>query len=160
MIFLTVGSQKFPFDRLIQGVDELKRNHIIEDEIFAQIGCANYIPKHLQYDRYLSREDFSKKMEECNLLITHAGVGTIMKALLQQKKIIAIPRLAIFGEHVNNHQLMIVRALSDRNHIFYVENLENLAQVMEKSAHETLKPYTKQSDELLSFLEQYIDEKC
>lgn len=49
MIFITLGSQKFQFNRLLQAVDQLIEKSVIEDEVFAQIGYSDYQPKHYAY---------------------------------------------------------------------------------------------------------------
>ena len=45
MIFVTVGSQKFPFDRLVQRVDELAGEGIIREEVIIQTGACRYRPQ-------------------------------------------------------------------------------------------------------------------
>ena len=58
MIFISTGSRKFQFDRLIQKIDELAGKGEITDTIFAQIAETTYIPKNIEYKRYLSPEEF------------------------------------------------------------------------------------------------------
>ena len=48
MIFITTGSQKFQFNRLLQKIDELVAEGTIKDEVFAQIGYSDYVPKHYE----------------------------------------------------------------------------------------------------------------
>ena len=59
MIFITLGSQKFQFNRLLQAVDELIEKGVIDDEVFAQIGYSDYEPKHFEYKQFLDREEFA-----------------------------------------------------------------------------------------------------
>ena len=42
MIFITLGSQKFQFNRLLRAVDELIEKGVIDDTVFAQIGYSDY----------------------------------------------------------------------------------------------------------------------
>ena len=58
MIFITLGSQKFQFNRLLQAVDELIEKGVIADEVFAQIGYSDYEPKYFEYKQFLDREEF------------------------------------------------------------------------------------------------------
>jgi len=53
MIFVTLGSQKFQFDRLLQKLDELVEQGVITEKIMAQIGASNYLPKHFPYVRFM-----------------------------------------------------------------------------------------------------------
>ena len=93
MIFVTVGSRNYPFDRLFRKLDELCEQGIIKDEIFAQTGTSKYVPKHYEYVDFLSPDEFMEKVEEASLVISHGASGSIMKALNAGKKVIAVTRL-------------------------------------------------------------------
>ena len=80
MIFVTLGSQKFQFNRLLKTIDELIENGYLTDEVFAQTGYSDYIPLHFNYKDFLDREEFAKKQDEANIVITHGGTGAIVGA--------------------------------------------------------------------------------
>ena len=84
MIFVTLGSQKFQFDRLLQAVDKLQT----DDEIFAQIGYSEYRPKHYKYKKFLDRDEFAKAMDLSDVVITHGGTGAIISAVKKGKKLL------------------------------------------------------------------------
>ena len=65
----------------------------------------------------ISQEDFSNYMQKADLIITHGGVGSIITALNHGKKVIAAPRLSKYGEHVNDHQLQIIKCFEQKNYI-------------------------------------------
>ncbi|MGB3209083.1 MAG: glycosyltransferase [Desulforhopalus sp.] len=102
MIFVTVGEQ-LPFDRLIRAVDNwaIDSNEIV----FAQIGSSKIKPRNIKCENFLEPVEFKNKFESAELVIAHAGMGTIITALELQKPIIVVPRRAELGEHRNNHQL-------------------------------------------------------
>ena len=77
MIFITLGSQKFQFNRLLKAVDELN----LKEEIFAQIGYSDYIPKNFKYKRFMDRNEFSSYINKSDVIITHGGTGAIMGVL-------------------------------------------------------------------------------
>ena len=93
MIFVTVGSQKFQFNRLLKEIDKLIEDKIIDSDVFAQIGVSDYIPKNYKYIKFLTSEEFNKYLNNCDMVITHAGTGVIVNAVKLEKKVIAIPRL-------------------------------------------------------------------
>ncbi|MBT9012995.1 beta(1,3)galactosyltransferase EpsH, partial [Lactobacillus delbrueckii subsp. bulgaricus] len=103
MIFITLGSQKFQFDRLLKEIDKLVVAKKLNDEIFAQVGYSTYKPKHYQYKAFLDREEFAKWEGKADIVITHGGTGAIIGAVKKGKKVIAVPRLARYGEHVDDH---------------------------------------------------------
>ncbi|MDY3796626.1 MAG: glycosyltransferase, partial [Agathobacter sp.] len=91
MIFITTGSQKFQFNRLLQKIDELVADGTIKDEVFAQSGYSDYVPKHYEYKDFLNRDEFAQKMGESTIVITHGGTGAIIGAVKKGKKVIAVP---------------------------------------------------------------------
>lgn len=113
-IFATVGSQEFQFDRLIKALDMLDKNKY---EIFLQSGYSTFFPKNFPYSKFLSKEDFLKKISECDLIITHAGTGAIINSLTANKPVIAVARLKKYGEHVDDHQLEILNTFVQKNYI-------------------------------------------
>lgn len=126
MIFITVGSQKFQFNRLLKEVDRLIEENKIKEEVFAQSGYSDYIPKNYSYKNFLDRDEFSDAMKRSDKVITHAGTGAIVGAIKQGKKVFAIPRLKEFGEHVDDHQLQIVEQFEKLGFITAIYNLKML----------------------------------
>jgi UDP-N-acetylglucosamine transferase subunit ALG13 len=76
-------------------------------------------------------DKFQDLMEKCSLLITHGGVGTIISGLTKDKKVIAVPRLKKYGEHVNDHQKEFCEELIKRGFpIIVVNDVEDLENVI------------------------------
>ena len=124
-IFVTLGSQKFQFNRLLKAIDELYEKKIITLDVFAQIGYSDYLPKNYRYKKFLDRDEFNNEMENADIVITHGGTGAIIGAVKKGKKVIAVPRLAKYGEHVDDHQLQLIEQFDDLNLIRLLhQNLE------------------------------------
>lgn len=137
MIFITLGSQKFQFNRLLKEIDLLVEKRIINDDVFAQVGASDYTPKNFNFKYYLDQNEFKEKMNSASLIITHAGTGAIITGLKNQKKIIAVPRLAKYGEHVDDHQLQIVNSFMQANLIFSVNDITELKnKIVDINRHE------------------------
>lgn len=103
MIFLTVGTQG-PFDRLVRAVDDWARARG-RDDVYAQIGDSRYRPQHIAATRFLSADEFKEKIQAASLIVSHAGMGTIITALELGKPIIILPRRSDLKEHRNDHQI-------------------------------------------------------
>ena len=116
MILLTVGSM-FPFDRLVREMDALVGAQRIGEEVVAQIGDGSYEPKHMPFHRFLSRTAFDELLAQASMLISHAGAGTIAMALQHDKRLLVVPRLARFGEHVNDHQIATARRFEGGSYV-------------------------------------------
>ena len=130
MIFITLGSQKFQFNRLLKAVDELVAAGKIKDEVFAQIGYSDYKPTNYKYEQFLDREKFSQIMDKAEIVITHGGTGAIIGAVKKGKKVIAVPRLARYGEHVDDHQLQLVGQFKELNLICECQDCAKLEEAI------------------------------
>ena len=109
MIFATVGGQ-LPFDRLVKSVDMWSSAHE-DQQVFAQIGNAAFVPQHAQWRRFLNRQEFSERMNAASVIVSHAGMGTILTALELRKPILVLPRRRHLREHRNDHQWATVKHL-------------------------------------------------
>ena len=98
MIFITLGSQMFQFNRLLKAIDQQIGEGKITDEIFAQTGYSDYTPVNYKYKHFLDRPEFEKMLEKAEIIITHGGTGAIVGALKKNKKVIAVARLAKYVE--------------------------------------------------------------
>ena len=103
MIFVTVGTQ-LPFERLVQAMDAWAGDHPGE-EIFMQTGDTAYQPRHCVFKPYTRPDEWEDCFCRAALVVSHAGMGTILKSLDQGKPLILMPRLASLGEHRNDHQV-------------------------------------------------------
>jgi len=101
MIFVTVGSQKFPFERLLKKVDRLIQSRVITEEVLMQTGISDYVPS-CPYQAFYERDAFAGHLERCDVLITHGGAGTMVRAVRQGKKTIVVPRLARYAAREGN----------------------------------------------------------
>jgi len=101
MIFVTVGTQ-LPFDRLVRAVDEIIP--LADEEVFAQTCGGTYIPRNMKWMDYLPMDEFDKMFRQARLIVSHAGMGTILSALMYKIPIVIMPRFAFLGEHRNEHQ--------------------------------------------------------
>lgn len=128
MIFVTVGSRNYPFDRLFRKLDELYEDGTLTEPMFAQIGTSPYLPKHFGYRDFISPEEFERKIEEADIVVSHGASGSIMKALNAGKKVIAVTRLAKYGEHINDHQIQNNEAFAANNYVIAVYEMEDLGK--------------------------------
>lgn len=126
MILVTVGTQKFQMDRLIKVVDELAGGR--EEPFFVQSGHSGYAPVHCEYAPFLSKEALNEKADQCSVMICHAGVGSILLGLKKNAKVIVVPRLKKFGEHVDDHQIEIAESFAKAGYIRMVTDISALAE--------------------------------
>lgn len=110
MIFVTVGTQG-PFDRMVRAIDDWAARNRRKD-VFAQIGRDARRPTAIDWVEQLDAVEFKRRVQEAEVVIAHAGMGTVLTALELGKPVLIMPRRASLGEHRNDHQLSTVRKLA------------------------------------------------
>lgn len=156
MVFITVGSQKFQFNRLLKAVDELIEKKNISEEVFAQIGTSDYIPKNYNYKNFLNRDEFAEFSRKAEVIITHGGTGAIIGAVKKGKRVIAVPRLAEYGEHVDNHQIQLLKEFDQMNLISVCYDLEKLGTIFSEIRNIKFEKYESNTKNILDNIEKYI----
>lgn len=126
MIFVTVGTERFPFDRLIRAVDEL--HDVLQGEpVFMQTGYGTYTPS-CEYQRFLPFNEYREKIRQARIVVSHAGAGTFLNCAEFGKVPIMMARRRCFGEHVDDHQEMLVKRMAERGLILLAAEPEELRE--------------------------------
>jgi len=126
MVFVTIGSSKFGFIRLIVEVDRLAGAGLLSD-VVAQIGETEYEPRNCTWQRFLTPSEFCAGMQSADFVICHAGYGTLEEGMRQRKKMIAVPRQIEHKEAPDDHQIEIARLLKTNNRILLARDVDELA---------------------------------
>lgn len=126
MILVTVGTTKFPFNRLLKLVDkallEIKGK---KEKLIVQKGISEYQfqYKNKKVFNEVSYSKFIFYLKKARVVITHGGPGTIFLSLKHNKnKPLVLPRLRKFGEHTDDHQLFFARFLKRKNLVEIIFN--------------------------------------
>lgn len=156
MIFVTVGSQKFQFNRLLKEADELIETGKIKDDVFAQIGVSDYKPKNYKYKEFITQEEFNDYLNKADIIITHAGTGVIVNAIKKGKKVIGVPRLSKYGEHVDDHQIQLIKEFTDMNFISAVYNTKELETKLEEIYEKKFSKYESNTQTIINDITKFI----
>lgn len=157
MIFITVGTQPQLFTRLFKKIEKLIDNGDINDEIIAQVGLNVVNNDKIKCFSYLEMTEMRRFIKAADLIISHGGAGSIITALKMGKKVIGIPRLSEYGEHINNHQVDLIDALSNENYIIPLYNIDLLKNAIEKSHNFNPKPFKSGQEEIIRDIKFFID---
>lgn len=131
MIFVTVGTHEQPFNRLIQCVDDLKKDGIITEDVIIQTGYSTYKPEYCKWKKLFSYQEMLRLVDEARIVITHGGPSSFIMPLQIGKTPIVVPRKHEFNEHVNDHQMEFAKNVAQRmGTIILVENIEMLGDVI------------------------------
>ena len=157
MIFITLGSQKFQFNRLLKAVDEQVAKGKITDQIFAQIGASDYKPQNFKFKDFLDRDEFASEMDKADIVITHGGTGAIIGAVKKGKKVIAVPRLKNYGEHVDDHQLQLIGQFRELDLICECRDCDEIWKAVETVRKTEYKSYQSNTDTIIESIEGFIE---
>lgn len=158
MIYVTLGTQDKSFVRLLKAIQKEIDNGTIKDRVVVQAGCTIFDSKDMEIFDLVSLDTFNKYMDECTILITHGGVGSIIDGIKRDKIVIAVPRLKEFKEHTNNHQLQITENFGEKGYIIPVLNMDNLHNALIKAKKFKPKKYKSNNQKFLKLIKKYIDE--
>lgn len=141
VIFVTLGSHSQPFFRLL---NELIKQKYDEFDFFVQTGFTEFVFKknNFQFEKFLSDSEFKEKIKESDVVISHAGAGTIINTLSLEVPLILVPRLKEFGEHTDNHQLELADAMNNNKKcisVFDISKLFSAIQTVKKTKIESNK---------------------
>jgi UDP-N-acetylglucosamine transferase subunit ALG13 len=126
MIFVTVGTTHFQFDRLIVGVASLET----DEEFVVQRGPSLASAGNARVVDFLSFGELADYIRRSRVVVSHAGVGSIMVALSEGRRPIVVPRLARFGEAVDDHQVQVAEMLAERDRVRLVMEPESLGDAV------------------------------
>ena len=143
MIFVTVGTNEARFDRLLAALDGLPNG----TELVVQHGPSSIRPAGATCRDYLSFEEMVEQMGRARAVVTHAGVGSVLTALLNGTRPIVVPRLQRYGEAVDDHQLEFGRRAESAGLVTLVEDTAGLPEAVAR--HQASPPPPPRADERL-----------
>lgn len=159
MILVLTGTQHIPFDRLVNGVIDYARVESGE-KIVIQLGgfSRRYpVPDNVEVFDFRSQDEINELIVQSRLVITHGGTGSIIAPLYLKKKVIVMPRLSIFGEHNDDHQLDIAKRFEEEELILLWDSNENLKNLVARSEKFVPIGYESNIESMLSSLKYNID---
>jgi len=151
VIFVTVGTQEAPFDRLLRVVERFPH----DEEIVVQHGPSTIRPAHATCVQYLPSEAFVDHVRRARVVIASAGVGVTMVCVANGKKPVVVPRLSRLGEHPDDHQHEFARRMERRGLALVVEDPERLPEVVASGETFALPPM-RPSPRLVAELREYL----
>lgn len=112
MIFVSLATMHMDFARLVRKMDEIAAH--TGERVVMQTGLATTLPVHAEHFAFKSREELSALIAESRLVVTHAGIGSVIDVLKAERPLIVVPRLQRYGEHNNDHQLDLAKVVECR----------------------------------------------
>ena len=144
--FVTVGTTSF--DDLIKMIDSFEVKRVLSDqygitELVIQYGRGEYQPslsefQTMQVDSFRFKPSLHEEMRKADLIISHAGAGSVMEALRLRKRLVVVVNDSL----MDNHQIELASALAKKNYLAFASSPKELVEVLNKSAPlDSLDPY-------------------
>lgn len=157
MILVLLGTQNNSFHRLLEEVEKNIEDGTINENVVVQAGYTKFKSNKMKIMDLISKEQLEQFQDEADLIITHGGVGSIITSIKKNKKVIAVPRMHEYGEHVNNHQIDIVKNFNEEGFIIGIEKVEDLKDAIIKSKNFKPKSYKTNNQKMLKIIEEFIE---
>ena len=155
MIFVTVGTHQDPFDRLLDAVGRLD----VDEEIVVQYGHSTSRPANAACVDFMPFDELRDHVARARVVVTHAGVGSMMLAMSEGRRPVVMPRREAHGEHVDDHQLELARRMGSADLATVVEEADELAVAVAGAGGATTALGTKPglARDLSAYLAEVLD---
>lgn len=158
MVFVSVGTERFPFDRLVRAVDRVALQ-LSGEPILVQLGHTAYRPTACQWVRFLDYQEMVEHIKQARIVVSHAGVGSLLLCARLGKVPIVVPRLKRFREHVDDHQQELARRMAQLGYCRLADEpaeIESLMLEYEKR-QATTQVSSSMQPALVQALSEYLD---
>jgi UDP-N-acetylglucosamine transferase subunit ALG13 len=129
VIFVTVGTQ-LNFDRMVSVVDTWAGYS--GAQVFAQVGPTDESFSSVTHKHFLEPDEFVYHFESAEVVVAHAGMGSILTALSYGKPIIIMPRRVALGDHRNDHQMATAKRFLAQEGVWVAWDENELLALLEE----------------------------
>lgn len=157
MILVLLGTQNNSFHRLLEKIEDCIKNNKIKEEVIVQAGYTKFQSDYMKVFDLIPKSELEQLQDKANIIITHGGVGSIVSSIKKEKKVIAIPRLHKYGEHVNDHQTEIVNMFGKKEYIINCNEVDQLDEALEKVKHFKPKKYESGTNKIINIIQDFIN---
>lgn len=158
MILVLLGTQNNSFKRLLEEIDRCIKNNIIKEKVIVQAGHTSFFSDKMEIFDFIPKDKMAELILESAMIITHGGVGSIINCIKNGKKVIAVPRLKKYGEHVNDHQIQIVENFDAEGYIIGLFETNKLNEALEKIKNFSPKQFMSTSSNIINLISDYIEQ--
>jgi UDP-N-acetylglucosamine transferase subunit ALG13 len=134
-VFVTVGTDHHPFNRLVGWIDRWAVGRHDHVDVLVQSGTAEP-PRNVEWIPFLGHEDATAALRRATAVACHAGPGTVMSCRSIGVIPIVVPRMTDLGEHVDDHQVSFARRMAQHDQLRLAESSSRLAELLDRAIAE------------------------
>ena len=158
LLLATVGAT-LPFDRMTGGIVDLVESGAIGEDVILQTGIGSEVStgsERVQAVPTLSFDEMKAILRDADIVVTHGGTGSLITALREGCRVVAMPRQFAKGEHYDDHQFEITTAFADRGLIEVAVEQSDLAPAIERARQKVPPMATTDPSALKAWLEKRL----
>ena len=157
MILVLLGTFSIPFPRPLVEIEKLCKEGKLTEEVIVQSGHTRYESPYLKIIPFMDITTLNLLYDKANIIITHAGTGSMLNGIKRNKPVIAIPRLKKNKEHIDDHQLEILEVFSKMQYVLPWNESDSLYSILQKANNFTPRKYISKKEVIIDYLKTYID---
>ncbi|MDD6757573.1 MAG: GtrA family protein [bacterium] len=158
MILVLLGTQNNSFHRLLEEIQRNIDNGNIKEDVIVQKGYTKFESKDMTLYNQLQIDEIKNLVNKADLIITHGGVGSIITSIKQRKKVIAVPRLKKYSEHVNDHQKQIIKEFEKEGYLLELKDFNQIGKTLNKAKKFKPKKFKSNTENMINLLDNLIEE--
>lgn len=155
-IFVPLGTQKFSFKRLIIALNNLIEKGIYKPEEIVMQSTIYDVKPIFTHVELIPVNEFNQYIQEAELVITHAGVNSIISCMQREKALLIVPRLHKYKEHIDNHQVEIAQLMEKKYNILVLYDTSYLEEMIQKAKVHKYKKWESHKASLIEAIRKEI----
>ncbi|HVX25632.1 MAG TPA: PssE/Cps14G family polysaccharide biosynthesis glycosyltransferase [Parafilimonas sp.] len=157
MILVTLGTFNIEFQRPLRAIEKAVIEKKVTEKIIVQRGHTNFSSEYLEVVQFFAPAELDKLYDEARIVVVHSGIGSVLSGVRKGKKLIVVPRLKKYKEHVDDHQLDLLNEFARSGYIIPWNENETFEDVLAKAENFVPKPFVSTKEKLVGALIDYIE---
>lgn len=157
MILVVLGTEKYSFTRPLVQLEAFAKDFFINEKIVVQAGFTAYESVRMEIVPFIKHSELEELYRQARVVICHGGTGSVVTGVKLRKKVIVVPRLKKYDEHIDDHQLELVAAFEAQNYILPWLEQDELNEVFDKLNEFQPSEFVSGRDEILAYVKLFID---
>jgi len=158
MILVVLGTEKYVFTRPLVQLESYAKDFCINEKIVVQAGFTVYESDRMEIFPFLKSSELEELYRQARVVICHGGTGSVVAGVKLRKKVVVVPRLKKYHEHIDDHQLELVAAFEAQNYILPWLEHDELSEVFDKLNGFQPSDFVSGKDAILAYVKQFIEQ--
>lgn len=158
MILVVLGTEKYVFTRPLVQLEAYAKDFSIDEKIIVQAGYTPFRSSSMEVIPFFSMSELKELYKQARIVICHGGTGSVVTGVKLRKKVIVVPRLKKYNEHIDDHQLELVTAFKEQNYILPWLEHDKLSEVIDGLKGFQPSKFISGKDAILEYVKHYIGE--